>query len=213
MAFKPPPVIVQKVVAFKAIKHEEDGGLSLWGIPIVLNDLKLEVITQNLMGKEFGEKKVMEVLYNLGKLQAVNAVKTVMEKYGYAKSIPEKKKSIEFNVGQLAMIGRGQYETIKCDLIKNIVIFKGKSPFATRYKQIFSLQKKAVDFLARGLLAGGTEYLIGKKVLCIETKCIANGKPSCEFTVKPVEDWDKNDPLVKEQIVEEIKEIFSEKTS
>ncbi len=46
-------------------------------------------------------------------------------------------------------------------------------------------QKKPVCCYIAGLIAGGSEAIIGKPSECIETHCIAKGDKVCRFEVGP----------------------------
>ena len=48
----------------------------------------------------------------------------------------------------------------------------------------------------------------------METRCVVNGKPECEFVAKPINNWDKKNPLYKSQKIDKIvtlKEIGAKK--
>jgi predicted hydrocarbon binding protein len=207
MAFNPPPKILQKVLGFRAIKYE-DGGLSIWGIPMTFNILSIEVLMQKLMSDGCNPSKIMEILYNLGRAQAYHATKTLCERYGYSKTISDMKKLLEFDTGQMDLIGRGRFEWTRMDFENCTFHVRGKVPFAVQYRKIYGMQKKPVDHFMRGIGAGAVEYLTKRKVLCIEMQCLACGKEECLFVIKPVEAWDKKDPLVKSQSVKNISGIL-----
>ena len=97
MAFKPPPAILQRVLRFKALKHEQGGKLSLWGTPGVLNTNITESYLQRLIEKVYGEKECMSIFYTLGVFQGRDAFRMISQRFGYAKTIPDKKKLLELS--------------------------------------------------------------------------------------------------------------------
>ena len=206
------PSVKDRVVAFKSMKYINDG-LYLWDIPIVIHSLATEAVAQKLMVDRCGSQNCSEVFYNSGELQAYNAVKGLTEKYGFDKLLKSRKKLLEFNSSQQETIGRGPLTCLKFDTKEDIYIFSSPSTFAAQYKRVFGLQKEPVDFFVRGQLCGFIEYLVGKKLFCVETKCIAVGDDKCEFIIKPLEKWDKKDKYYQKQkldnlhLFEKIKKI------
>jgi len=206
MVFKPPPAIVQRVMKFKAIQHK-DGKFLLWGIPCFISELYTFIYEQRLLEDELGVKKASSILYSMGQLQVEKSAKMITERFGYAKTITEKSKLADFNIGQSEMVGLGQFKFIRKDFGKGFFIVRGKSPIAEEYKRFFGIHKNHVDYLIRGMIGGMGNWLTGEKCLCLETQCIAMGKQYCEFLVKPVEKWDIEDPLYKSQMIEKIKNM------
>ena len=82
---------MQRVLRFKAIQHRE-GGVFLWGIPCFISQLYVYVYLQRLLEEEMGFQKTASILYNLGYFQAKEGMKMISERFGYAKTIPDKKK-------------------------------------------------------------------------------------------------------------------------
>jgi predicted hydrocarbon binding protein len=200
MAFKPPPAILQKVMKFKAIQHNE-GKVLLWGIPCFISELYIFIYLQRLLENELGQKKAASMLYSLGQLQAEEGTRMITERFGYAKSIQDKRKLIEFNLGQGEMVGAGRSEIVRLDFDEEVMVIRCDSPIAGEYKRFFGPQKKPVDHFIRGMLDGMGGLVTSKERLCVEAQCIASGKQYCEFIIKPLERWDKNDPVFKAQSV------------
>ncbi len=206
MAFKPPPAILQRVMKFKAIKHKE-GKFLLWDIPCFISELYTFIYLQRLLEKELGVKKTADILYSMGYLQAEKGIKMVTDRFGYAKTISDKKKLMEFNLGQSEMVGMGQFEIIRLDFEDEILIIKGNPPAAHEYKRFFGTQKNPVDYFVRGSLGATGKLSFNKRCLCVETMCTAMGKQYCEFMVKPIDKWDKNDPIYKSQSIDRIRSM------
>lgn len=202
-AFRPPPAILQRVLAFKALQHKE-GKVLLWGIPGVLSPVYSNVFLQRLMEKELGIKKTQSIFYILGNFHSRQTFKMISERFGYAQSIPDKKKLMIFQAGQAEMAGLGPWEWIRIDLDNVFFVAKGSSAFAEEYKRFFGVQNNPVDYIMRGHVNAFAETATNKKLFSVETRCIASGQPYCEIVTKPIEKWDKNDPLFKSQLVEDL---------
>lgn len=207
MGFRPPPAILQKVMRLRAMKYTDNGGINLWGVPAGFFMMYAEVYLQRLMEKQIGMKKASSLLYAYGALQSGQGFKVISERFGYAKTIPDKVKLLKFNSGQSEMVGRGKYEWIKLDFEDEVFIAKGISTTAKEYKRFFGMQKEPIDHYMRGGANAYVELVTGKKCFTAETRCIAKGDKHCEFMTKPIGKWDKKDPLFMSQAIEEMPDI------
>jgi hypothetical protein len=206
MAFKPPPEILQRVMRMKAIKIE-NGQFSLWGIPGTINTFFSVAYFQRLLEDRIGLPQAHNIFYSMGYLQAENGTEMVMKRFGYADSIPDRKKLMEFNSGQAEMTGLGQIEFVREDFKNNIFILKVSSGFAREYKRVFGMQKYCVDAYLRGSIDGGISPVVGTEMFTVETQCIVQGKPYCEFLMKPLKSWEKSDKFFKAQYVKREKTL------
>lgn len=206
MAFRLPPAILQKVLRFSAIKHE-GGKFFLWEIPCFISELYTFVYLQRLLEDKLGQKGAHSILYNMGFLQAIKGIKMITERFGYAKSISDKDKLLEFNSGQGELVGTGRIKLVRKDYKKSIFISRISSPIAEEYKKFFGIQKNSIDCFLRGLAAGAFEGIIGKKMFSVETQCLATGKSYCEFVTKPMKSWSKEDCLFRIQSINEEKNM------
>lgn len=205
MSFKPPPAIVQKVMRFKAIKHE-NGKFLIFGNPAFIDPIYIQVYYHKLIEK-ISPEKANSIRYYTGKLQSTIGTKIINERFGYAKTITEKEKLTTFNQGQTELVGLGQYERVKLDFKNNIFIYRGKSPFAEEYKRFFGQQDNPVDYWIMGMWAGAFEEITGEKMLCIEKRCIAARSQFCEFVIKPVRKWEKSELKDYEFLLKEEKSM------
>jgi len=193
MAFKPPPAILQRVMRFKSIQHK-NGKLLLWNIPAILIPAYSFIFLQRLMENDVGRRKASSVLYALGKFQSIQTFKMVSERFGYAKTINDKRKLLEFNTGQSEVAGLGTGKWIRIDLKNKVFILRGRSTIAEEYRRFFGLQKLPVDYFIRGCLAAYAEAVSeAENLFCIETSCISMGKKHCEFVIKEKTSFDKNE--------------------
>jgi len=207
MGFKPPPAILQRIMRMRSVKYTDDGGVKLWGIPAGFFMMYAEVYLQRLMEKQLGAKKASSLLYGYGSLQSGQGFKMISKRFGYAKTIPDKVNLLKFNTGQAEVAGRGKYKWLKIDFDKEIFISKGTSTTAKEYKRFFGTQKQPIDHYMRGGANAYVELTTGKKCFTAETMCIATGDKYCEFVTRPIEKWDKKDPLFKKQAIDNVPDI------
>ena len=179
MALSLPPPIIQKVARLRALQYK-GSDLVLWDTPCILTPIQMEVYKNFILLKEFGSK-CRPLQYLIAKLQAKTGVKIVNEKFGYADTLLDKKRLLDFNVGQFELLGHGKVDIIKLDFESLEFIFKTSSTYAQEYKSLVGLQKFPVDFTMAGLAAGCLEGVCGKQMFCLETRCIA----------KPIDKWNK----------------------
>ncbi|MEM4257005.1 MAG: 4-vinyl reductase [Candidatus Diapherotrites archaeon] len=110
----------------------------------------------------------------------------------------EGKKSIDFMRTFFTASGWGSIEIIDIDTEKGRAIVKVEnSPVAKNVKNT----KKPCDTFLRGFLAGIFTIYFKIDVDCVETKCIATGSPNCEFIIKPLKEFNFENPLTRSQLL------------
>lgn len=197
MAFRPPPLL-QKVLRFKSMEHK-DGKFLLWGTPCLISPLNVTVFLFKFLGENYGFDTAKECMYFTGKFQAKLGIYIINKRFGYAKTILDKRRLLEFNTTQTEVLGLGQWHWKRMGLgTDNIFIVYGISPFAEMYKRLFGMSKDVVDYFHMGIAAGGIEATVTEKMVCIEETCVAKGDSYCQFITKPIDQWDRNDKLVKQ---------------
>jgi len=197
MALTLPPPIVQKTLAAKALQFQ-DGKVYLWDTPCFLDPIQVQTYYHKLIENSCGYEQANRIRYYTAKLQSLTGMKIINNRFGYAETIKEKENLVLFNNGQTEMLGIGKFEWLKIDFENELFICKTVSPFAEDYRRFFGMQKSSIDFWLMGAWAGAIESIVGKKMLNLEGSCIAKGDSHCEFIIKPIEKWDKNDPLFKQ---------------
>lgn len=181
---------------FKAMKYDE-GSIKLWGHACLLNPV-IGVLVKNRLMEQLGDSKSMkQINYFAEKFQAFMGVKITGEQFGFAKTYKNKKDLLEFSGGQFELLGYGKVKWVRRDFKNEVFIVRMQSPYAAIYKETLGFSKWPVDYWNAGGWAGCLEYILGKKVACIETACIAQGKGYCEFVIQPIDKWDKKTPLAK----------------
>jgi predicted hydrocarbon binding protein len=191
--------ITKKTKLFDELKHKE-GTVTLWGHSCFISPIVGLLARDKLLEKIISKDDVNKTNYFAGKFQSFMGVKITGERFGYAKTYKNKKDLLEFSSGQFELLGYGNVEWARMDFKNELFIVRMKSPLSDTYRKTFGLNKSSVDFWNAGAWAGCLEYILGKKVVCIETSCIASGKRICEFVIKPENKWDKKDSVVKDNL-------------
>ena len=191
-----PSEILQKSQLLKSLRHE-NGKFLMWEAPCTIDPILFQIYYQKLIEKNASKEAANRIRYYVAKTQAGWGSDLMDKKYGYTKSLKAKKEILDFDRGQTELVGIGQFDLVRADFEKNVFISRTKSPYAEVYKSFFGLQKECVDFWLMGIWAGGIEPIVHEKLACFESSCIAKGDPCCEFVVKPLKSWDKNDKLFK----------------
>ena len=204
--------LIRKTQLFKQLKYE-DGEVRLYGTPCFISPTIGVLAKDKIIEEIAGIKKQQEANYFAEKIQARIGVEITGEKFGYAKTFKNKKDLLMFSGQQFELLGYGRAEWVRIDFENEIFIVRMKSPYAELYRKNIGLSKYRVDYWNAGGWAGCIEYVIGKKAGCIETSCIAQGKPYCEFVIRPLSRFDKKDPRVKQNsfIFKDLKTDLSKK--
>lgn len=196
--------LLEKVLRQRQFKWE-NGEIRLFNTPLFMGCAHREVSRDHLLNLNCGEKKSMSMIYQLGLINGKDAFAIYSKFYGKPKTVFEMSKTLDFQIKQSEVIGRGITRWAKKDFKNKIFVMHLDSTYAKLYKKKIGLSKKAVDHLVRGIVARYLELILDEPCLCIETRCIAKGDRYCEFTIKPLKKWDKKHKLVKEQIPLKIK--------
>ncbi|MBN2142423.1 4-vinyl reductase [Candidatus Woesearchaeota archaeon] len=198
---------MRKLLFEKQIKHEAGGYLMVLGSPGYLLSLNVMVIVHKLLEEEFG-KKGSDVFYKILEIQTKMGAKMMIKRFGYS---PQK--ALEMQQGHAEMIGAGTVDLVHVDTEKNQYILRAQSTYAKEYLKTFGLQKYPVDVLFRGGMTSLLrEMTQNEDLICIETQCIAQGKPYCEFVIKNKSEFNLKDSLIKRQLPEKFKFDLSKLT-
>lgn len=100
----------------------------------------------------------------------------------------------------LAGLGRTSVKVISLNEGRALNELKDSS-MANLYLKRFGKASYCVDNIYRGYVAGAGKLIFnGKDCHAIETKCLAKGDGNCEFVIKPVNMFDYNEEIVKNQL-------------
>lgn len=186
------PDMFAKLLMAREIKFKE-GEISLLGNRVVL------MPSYSLSGilKNAGENpEIGKILYYESKgCLRDGFAKVVRQKYGLTGG-----RLVDWliNVGHVA--GWGQISLVRHTASNDAVedVFHVKNPPSLRLAK----SARPVDHIFRGMIAGGESMAFDADMEAIETKCVAQGNPYCEFVAKRRERFlaDKDNPLVAEQL-------------
>ena len=198
--------ILEKVLRTKSIKWE-DGKVIMWGINGLFSPMFSSVYLQRVIEEKSSHKQAMEFFYWQGKFQGHQGAKMTNQKFGYVKTIPDKINLLKFSTDQSQLTGLGKFKWVRANFEDDIFICSGNSVFAEDYKKYAGLSQFSVDYFIRGQVAAMVESVHGKKVLCVETHCIAKGDSECVFVAKPYDSWDKSNQDYKDQYVDDFPDL------
>jgi hypothetical protein len=184
----------------KQLQHKEGGYLMVLGSPGYLLSLDVMVMVHKLLETEFG-KKGSDVFFKILEMQTQMGAEMMIKRFGYS---PEK--ALIMQQGHAEMIGAGTVEIVHSDSKKNHYILRAHSTYAKEYFNLFGVQSDPVDVLFRGGMTSLLRVMTkNNNLMCVETQCIAQGKPFCEFVIKDKSEFDLKDPKIKKQIPEKFK--------
>jgi len=81
---------------------------------------------------------------------------------------------VGFALEILGTFGFGTFRTLKVDSKNGFMVIAGKSSIASEIKRKGKSIGIPIDFMLSWLFAGALETFSGRKMYCIETKCVAN---------------------------------------
>jgi predicted hydrocarbon binding protein len=174
------------------------GELLVWDIPCEISPIN-NTILLNYIKEKFPKISMNELYYQLGKMQSHRGNKIMIKKFGFKKD----KKLMVDSFGKSEILGTGIFEFLEFDLKnKKFTVINPISPYANQYLKMFGKRKNAVCHHQRGLCAGSFQaFFEDTEMVCIETSCIAKGDKACIFTIKPKNQWNTKNPIVKKQLI------------
>lgn len=192
MTFNTPAPFIERVMRFGMLNYK-DGSFFAWGTPCFISPLFTFATVQRYFEKENGTEKTKDMLYALGKFQCTQAYMQITKKFGYVDTEKEREKFMKFFANQSDAAGFGQWEWTRIDFKNKLFIIKGKSNIALEYKKIYGVQEKPIDHFVRAEFETMMEIMLKEEMASVETSCIANGKSYCEFVIRPLKDWKKEE--------------------
>ncbi len=181
--------IFKKFLLARQVEMEK-GRISIAGIRSANTSALTLISVQEEIIKTLGDKGA-KLLYNAGKIGGVELAKTM----GKVMGLSGLKMAESLATGCTQMMGWGIVSVIKCDLKACTASFKVEdSPLSLKR------HKRAFCHLERGQIAGAMEVIFNHKVDGIEVRCKSLGHHFCQFEIKPTEEFDPKDKLVREQL-------------
>jgi len=197
--------LIERVIRQGHLKHE-NGKLYIWGLPVLMTAVYVNLFLYKLIEHKVGKEITKTIFYSLGRFQAKYGTRILAERFGYKEKLQDFKKLLDQTLFNTSLLGFGNFKIKLFDFEKKLFVVAGASSIAEEFKKFFK-NKEHIDHYLRGGLAGIFEELSREKYFCLETKCIANGDLACEFVLKPLDKFDKNDGLFKQQFCEEISDM------
>jgi len=167
---------VSKLLLARQLNFEK-GKLSIFGQRVIIFPVELILlITQ----KCTVDKKFEQDIYDTMKEAVYQFCKNLNKRRNVK---PKEMAKILINLAE--MNGYGKLQIIKLDYEKKVAIFHMRGlPSELLIGKLKQKGKKVVDKYWGGMLAGGASFIFGdKNIEAIETRCVVEGKESCEFLV------------------------------
>ncbi len=164
----------RKLLFARQLKSE-GGELTILDIPILMMSVNTISALQDLIIKELGTAGIRK-LYQAGK---VGGLKLAEEHKNKLKV--ESFKLFELMKNLVEMGGWGKISTIKQDYKNSYAVYA----FSNNELALAKKYNIPSCHIIRGLTAGLHSIIFGRKVECIEIKCVSKGDVCCEFVVAP----------------------------
>ncbi len=187
--------LIRKLVGLNAIVFS-NGEFKIWNVRMLFLPYKSLAFIQQSLEQKFG-KKAVDFLYQIGRLQAYTGTRLIIKKFG----IKNSKEEYNLFAQQTMMIGFGVSKLVRVNRAKKHLIIELESnPYMEEFTREYGKSNSPSDHYLRGLITGAVEALWGKGLFTIETRCIRQGREKCVFEVKPCEEKNKIEKVIKEQI-------------
>nr|MDO8099777.1 V4R domain-containing protein [Candidatus Njordarchaeota archaeon] len=158
------------------LKFNVDGTIILTGSRFVLvNGVVLTSFIEELV-KMIGYETVTDAIYVRFKVNIQNELKGILSSMNIKLGDFDPKKLLELLVGYLSTSGLGMTELVR--FTDSLITFRVRNSLCSLSKDF----SRPMGPYLSGVFAGVLEFLLGKPIRCVETKCVAKGDEYCEFT-------------------------------
>lgn len=162
---------LSKLLLGRQLEWSEEG-LKILGRNFFTQPLEFLVTLQ----KELEKSKKDKILYECAKEDFLKLSKE-MEKHATSKEI-----FLKYLLALISHAGFGNVEIVSMKETSASLQIK-KNKFAEAYRKKFGKQKKPIDLLLAGVLAGFFSVYFSTAVECREDECVAQGKNFCTFLI------------------------------
>ncbi len=178
---------VAKMLASGQLKFKS-GGIDLLEQIVTIVPVDWVITLQ----KQLEKKKAENMVYYASKEMGVRWFKNM---YDHFKISTED--VIRWGIRILGLAGWGKTRTPEINFKEKFytVVLNGGAE-----GKAFGKVGYSVDHFVRGCYASGAKVLFGVECDCIETHCVSDGSPQCDFIAQPTEKFDKDSILVKKQL-------------
>ncbi len=164
----------RKLLFARQLKSEE-GRLTILGVPILMMSVNTLSALQDLIIKELGVAGIKK-LYQAGKIGGQKLAEEHKNKLKV-----ESFKLFDLMKNLVEMGGWGKISIIKQDYKNSYAVYA----FSNNELALAKKYNIPSCHIIRGLTAGLHFIIFGKKVECIERRCISKRDTCCEFVVAP----------------------------
>jgi predicted hydrocarbon binding protein len=159
-----------------------EGALRFEGVRYLLIRPETLASVQGVLEAEIGAEGAGEILYAGGFTGGRLSGRKYKESFGLSD-----REAVEFMCRMGGEIGWGHFRLVELDAqAQRLVVAVESSPFAEAYNQAGNNGQRSpagICHLIRGVLGGLGEGIFGVPVHALETQCLANRKPYCQFEV------------------------------
>ncbi len=165
---------VDKLLFSRQLKFEQ-GRLTIFDqrVLIVPVELILAIIEKCTVDRKFER-----LIYDVMKESVYNFCKTLAKRRAV-----KPKEMVQILINLAEMNGYGKLELIKLDFEKREAVFHMRNLPSELLTHDSKFRRKVVDRYWAGMIAGGASWIFGEDVDATETRCVADGKESCEFVI------------------------------
>lgn len=167
----------------------EDGKIHIFQQPVVIYDLEAVLFLQ----EDLMERGLGNTIYHACKKSGYEWFENMCDNYKIGVEGSVRK----WGPDMMRVAGWGSPIVLKFDPEKPLIHYRIEdSTVAERFKGAGF----PVCHSVRGYGTGMAEYLFGRKMAGVEIKCRAAGDAECAVLIKPAEEWNLGDELVKRQL-------------
>ena len=161
---------------YSKLLNLQDGRIDLMNVPINIVPTSILCDLQKGLIDSIGFKAAYKKIYESAKEGSREYNKNFIKKQGFT----DKRKIIDWQSKIVTFAGWGNVEIAEIDFDKDEYTSHFKnSPFP----EIYGKSGYPIDIITAGFISGAFSGSLNKQLECVETKCIANGAPYCEFKV------------------------------
>jgi predicted hydrocarbon binding protein len=179
--------VVTELLLHRQLRFDE-GRIFIFGRPSSLlpSDSFVNIL------KELEKRGLENIIYFAGKESGKLWFKEMYKVYRLTE-----KDVIKWGSNIVTLAGWGEAVIKKRDDQNRLIVFALNNSVTS---ELYGKSDHAVDHLFRGLLCGAMSFIYNTNLDAVEIKCKAMGDLTCEFIVKPKENFDYTNRIVQRQL-------------
>jgi predicted hydrocarbon binding protein len=160
--------------------HSEEGMLTLGNVRVVVMTEAAYVFLLRVI-HEHAPHVVKYAFYDMGYRAGVDMMGTLQER------ARDPEGAFRYFVETYRQAGYGDIGVEGFDLSRQEALVRGRNLFEADVARKSGIYRspRVVDHYSRGMFAGFMSSLLGREVICEETKCQFRGDEQCEFVILP----------------------------